>query len=314
MFVEGCADAALAASIFHDAMQGLGELKRFLASHGVPVRLSCMIIPCIDLQDGRAVQLVHGRKRRLAVDDVFGLLERFRDYPLLHVIDLDAAMGKGSNARLVGALCRRAPMRVRVGGGIRTTARAAAPAGRRRGKDHRRQRGLSRRPRQSRASSRGLAKRVGRRRVIVAVDTDGGQILVRGWQEKLRLRPDRRLRGTCSNYASEFLCTYVDNEGTMRGTNLAWFRALRRATPLPITAAGGIRSQQRSPRPRTHRHERRRRHGAVPQQAPLSVDSCGVRTISTGCHPEALLSEGSAVRPSSVVSKLRHYPAVGSRR
>ncbi len=84
-----------------------------------------MIIPCIDLQDGRAVQLVHGRKRRLAVDDVFGLLERFREYPLLHVIDLDAAMGRGSNARLVGALCRRAPMRVRVGGGIRTAARAA---------------------------------------------------------------------------------------------------------------------------------------------------------------------------------------------
>ena len=82
---------------------------------------SGVIIPCIDLQDGRAVQLVRGRKRRLAVEDVFGLLERFRKYPLLHVIDLDAAMGKGSNARLVGALCRRAPMRVRVGGGIRTT-------------------------------------------------------------------------------------------------------------------------------------------------------------------------------------------------
>src|SRR5580693_9347677 len=86
--------------------------------------IAAMIIPCIDLQDGRAVQLVHGRKRRLAVDDVFGLLERFREYPLLHVIDLDAAMGKGSNARLVGALCRKAPMRVRVGGGIRTAARA----------------------------------------------------------------------------------------------------------------------------------------------------------------------------------------------
>ena len=66
-----------------------------------------MIIPCIDLQDGRAVQLVHGRKRRLAVDDVFGLLERFREYPLLHVIDLDAAMGNGSNARLVRQLCER---------------------------------------------------------------------------------------------------------------------------------------------------------------------------------------------------------------
>src|SRR5579871_6211642 len=83
-----------------------------------------MIVPCIDLQDGRAVQLVQGRKRRLAVDDVFGLLERFRKYPLMHIIDLDAAMGRGSNARLVGRLCRKAPMRVRVGGGIRTAARA----------------------------------------------------------------------------------------------------------------------------------------------------------------------------------------------
>ena len=68
-----------------------------------------MIIPCIDLQDGRAVQLVHGRKRRLAVEDVFGLLDRFRAYPLLHVIDLDAAMGRGSNARLVGSFAAGPP-------------------------------------------------------------------------------------------------------------------------------------------------------------------------------------------------------------
>src|SRR5260370_24392771 len=60
-----------------------------------------MMIPCIDLQDGRAVQLVHGRERKLAVDDVFGLLDRFGRYPLIHVIDLDAAMRKGSNAKLV---------------------------------------------------------------------------------------------------------------------------------------------------------------------------------------------------------------------
>lgn len=201
-----------------------------------------MIIPCIDLQDGRAVQLVHGRKRRLAVDDVFGLLERFRKYPLLHVIDLDAAMGKGSNARLVGALCRRAPMRVRVGGGIRTVARA--------------ERILNAGAEKiivGSAAFRGgevnsaflakLAKRVGRRRVIVAVDTDGGRILVRGWQEKLRLRPEE-VFAELQRYASEFLCTYVDAEGTMRGTNLKWFRSLRRATKLPITAAGGVRSHQ----------------------------------------------------------------------
>jgi phosphoribosylformimino-5-aminoimidazole carboxamide ribotide isomerase len=201
-----------------------------------------VIIPCIDLQDGRAVQLVHGRKRRLAVDDVFGLLERFRKYPLLHVIDLDAAMGKGSNARLVGALCRRAPMRVRVGGGIRTVARAERILNA----------GAEKIIVGSAAFQGGqvnsaflarLAKRVGRRRIVVAVDTDGGRILVRGWQEKLRLRPDE-VFAELQRYASEFLCTYVDAEGTMRGTNLKWFRSLRGATKLPITAAGGVRSHQ----------------------------------------------------------------------
>jgi phosphoribosylformimino-5-aminoimidazole carboxamide ribotide isomerase len=201
-----------------------------------------MIIPCIDLQDGRAVQLVHGRKRRLAVEDVLGLLDRFKEYPLLHVIDLDAAMRRGSNARLVRALCRKAPMRVRVGGGIRTSARAAqllnagaekiivGSAAFRRGQVNR-------------AFLSRLAQRVGRRRIIVAVDTEGGRILVRGWKQKLSLRPADVFR-ELGRYASEFLCTYVDAEGAMRGTNLAWFRSLRRATRLPITAAGGIRSQR----------------------------------------------------------------------
>src|SRR5882757_3436931 len=91
-----------------------------------------MMIPCIDLQDGRAVQLVRGRERKLAVDDVFGLLERFGRHPLIHVIDLDAAMRKGSNAKLVRELCvaaKKRKMRVRVGGGIRTVAQAARSAG-----------------------------------------------------------------------------------------------------------------------------------------------------------------------------------------
>ena len=199
-----------------------------------------MIIPCIDLQNGRAVQLVHGRKLRLAVKDVFGLLDRFRDYSLLHVIDLDAAMGRGSNARPVGELCRRAGMRVRVGGGVRTAARATrilasgaekiivgSAAFQDGGVNH--------------AFLSRLVAGVGKRRIIVAVDTEKGHILVRGWQEKLRLTP-QEVFPQLERYASEFLCTYVDSEGTMRGTNLQWFRQLRKATRLPITAAGGIRS------------------------------------------------------------------------
>jgi phosphoribosylformimino-5-aminoimidazole carboxamide ribotide isomerase len=199
-----------------------------------------VIIPCIDLQSGRAVQLVHGRKLRLAVEDVFGLLDRFREYPLLHVIDLDAAAGKGSNARLVRELCRRASMRVRVGGGIRTVARAKRLLAA----------GAEKVIVGSAAFLHGgvnevflsrLAREIGKKKIIVAVDTERGRVLVRGWQEKLRLTPED-VFPVLEKYASEFLCTYVDAEGTMRGTNLRWFRQLHKATRLPITAAGGIRS------------------------------------------------------------------------
>ena len=201
-----------------------------------------MLIPCIDLQDGKAVQLVRGRRRALAVDDVLGLLDRFRDYPILHVIDLDAAMRKGSNAHWIKLICRRSKMKVRVGGGIRTVARAekilswgaekiiVGSAAFRDGEVDRSFLGA-------------LAKTVGRKRVIVALDTERGRIVVRGWRERLKLRPSEVIPAL-EPFCSGFLSTFVDNEGTMKGTNLSWFRALRRASSLPITAAGGIRSMR----------------------------------------------------------------------
>ena len=201
-----------------------------------------MLIPCIDLQGGKAVQLVRGRRRALAVDDVLGLLDRFRDYPILHVIDLDAAMRKGSNARWIKAICRKSEMKVRVGGGIRTVARAekilswgaekiiVGSAAFRNGEVDRKFLGT-------------LAKYVGRKHVIVALDTERGRIVVRGWRERLKLRPSDVIPAL-EPFCSGFLSTFVDNEGTMKGTDLSWFRALRRATRLPITAAGGIRSMR----------------------------------------------------------------------
>ena len=201
-----------------------------------------MIIPCIDLQRGKAVQLIRGRKRALAIDDVLGLLERFRGYPVLHVIDLDAASGTGSNSRWVKILSSRAKMKIRVGGGVRTVARAekllswgaekiiVGSAAFRDGKvahDFLRQ----------------LRARVGRQKVILAIDTEGGHIVVRGWRQRLAWRPADVIP-ELEPYCAEFLSTYVDREGTMQGTNLAWFRRLRRLTQLPITAAGGIRSHK----------------------------------------------------------------------
>jgi len=201
-----------------------------------------MIIPCIDLQGGKAVQLVRGQRRALALDDVLGLLDRFRDYPILHVIDLDAAMRKGSNARWIKRLCARAKRKVRVGGGIRTAARAeqilswgaekviVGSAAFRGGEvDH--------------PFLQQMASRVGKQRVIIALDTERGRIVVRGWRERLKLRPEDVIPDL-EPYCSGFLSTFVDNEGTMKGTDLSWFRKLRRATRLPMTAAGGIGSMR----------------------------------------------------------------------
>jgi phosphoribosylformimino-5-aminoimidazole carboxamide ribotide isomerase len=201
-----------------------------------------MIIPCIDLQGGKAVQLVQGRRLKLSVDDVLGLLERFREYPILHVIDLDAALRKGSNSQWIKTLCKRGKMKVRVGGGIRTIARAdkilswgaekviIGSAAFENGKV--RSRFLEK-----------LAEKVGKQNLIIALDTYGGHIVVRGWREKLKLKP-KDVIPQLEPYCAEFLSTFVDNEGTMRGTDLSWFRKMRRATLLPVTAAGGIRSMR----------------------------------------------------------------------
>ena len=203
-----------------------------------------MLIPCIDLQDGEAVQLVHGRTRQLAVADVFGLLQKFRKYPWLHIIDLDAAMGKGSNDELVRALCAQArmkfEMKVRVGGGIRTILRAekivdwganqivVGSAVFRDGKINMR-------------FLRQLTTEVNRKRIVIALDTLQGRITIHGWRRRVALQAEN-VMAQLEPFCAGFLCTDVDREGTMTGANLQWFQKLRGATSHPIIAAGGIRT------------------------------------------------------------------------
>src|SRR5580704_10061525 len=201
-----------------------------------------MLIPCIDLQGGQAVQLVHGRRRELAVADVFGLLDKFRSYEWLHIIDLDAAMNKPANTKLVRALCKKAAteykLKVRVGGGIRTIARATSAVSA----------GANQIIIGSAAFAGGAiheqflkraVEKFGRKRIVIALDTARGQILTQGWREKLKLHPSAVIP-QLEPFCSAFLCTDVDREGTMTGANLRYFRELRKSTALPIIAAGGI--------------------------------------------------------------------------
>jgi phosphoribosylformimino-5-aminoimidazole carboxamide ribotide isomerase len=205
-----------------------------------------MLIPCIDLQSGQAVQLVHGRKRELAVSDVLGLLEKFKSYAWLHLIDLDAAIGAGDNNALARELClqarKRYKLKVRVGGGIRTLARAHEIA--KWGADQ-----LiigSAVFREGKINSRflrNLTNKINPDRIVIALDTAKGRITINGWRRRLVLSPED-VMSQLELFCGAFLCTDVDREGTMSGANLDWFRKLRAATSHPVIAAGGIKSQR----------------------------------------------------------------------
>lgn len=205
-----------------------------------------MLIPCIDLQAGQAVQLMHGRRRELAVADVFGLLHKFKIYPWVHLIDLDAAMGKGSNDELVRALCAQArmkfAMKVRVGGGIRTVPYAKKVAAW----------GASQIVigsavfRDGKANLRFLRQlnlELPRKRIVIALDTLQGRITIHGWRRRVALQAEE-VMAELEPFCAGFLCTDVDREGTMAGANLEWFQKLRGATNHPIIAAGGIRTKR----------------------------------------------------------------------
>ena len=195
-----------------------------------------MIIPCIDLQDGKVVQLIQGQKKALEGAPPLEMLERFKGFPVIQVIDLDAAMGKGLNLDIVRDLASRA--RTRVGGGVRTAARALelVKAGAERVI-------VGTAAFSGNAINETLLKQiddaVGRDKVLLALDSKHGKIVVKGWSEAVDLTAEeviRRLEPFCGG----FLCTYVDKEGMLEGTDLAWYRRLRQATNHEITAAGGI--------------------------------------------------------------------------
>lgn len=195
-----------------------------------------MIIPCIDLMDGKVVQLVQGRDKALEGDAPLEMLRKFAGFLEIQVIDLDAAMGRGSNDVLIEMLASRAT--TRVGGGVRTVERAEKliSQGARKvivGTSAFRKDGINT------EFLKAVGDAIGRERLVVALDSKGGRIVVRGWREATELTAEDVLE-QLEPYCGGFLCTYVDKEGMLQGTDLDWFRRLRAATSLELTAAGGI--------------------------------------------------------------------------
>jgi phosphoribosylformimino-5-aminoimidazole carboxamide ribonucleotide (ProFAR) isomerase len=195
-----------------------------------------MLIPSIDLRGGKVVQLVQGERLALEDDDLAKWVERFARFPDLQLIDLDAALGTGGNDALVASVCRE--RRCRVGGGIRSVARAQTVLGY--GATHViAGSSLFRGDGPDLAFAEALASAVGTGRLIAAVDSRGGRVTVHGWRTTL---PVSTLEAVVAlePYCAEFLCTLVDGEGLMRGIDMEAIRAVRQATSRRVVAAGGI--------------------------------------------------------------------------
>jgi phosphoribosyl-ATP pyrophosphohydrolase/phosphoribosyl-AMP cyclohydrolase len=197
-----------------------------------------MIIPSIDIMDGRAVQLRQGRDKVLDGPPPLELASKFGVFGEIAVIDLDAALGRGGNRDLLAALCRRADCR--VGGGIRTVedAREIVSMGAARiivgtrafDKDA-----------LDRAFLDELAAAVGRGRITIAVDALDGEIVTRGWKHRTGLRLLDKVE-EIEAYAGGLLFTCVEKEGCLQGTDMDLIGKLRQRVRGRLTVAGGVTS------------------------------------------------------------------------
>jgi phosphoribosylformimino-5-aminoimidazole carboxamide ribotide isomerase len=198
-----------------------------------------LLIPSIDLLGGRIVSLVQGEKKSLEFDDFEPWIKRFEKYPLVHNVDLDAAMGQGSNRKLVEQLMTRLP-RTQVGGGLRTVEQAQeilklgakrVVIGSALFEDKEINLGFAQR----------AAANIDPKQLVFAVDAKGGRVAVSGWKVSTAVTAVDAMKAL-EPYCGSFVYTHIDNEGMMMGFPPDVARELRSATKHQLMLAGGIRS------------------------------------------------------------------------
>ena len=199
-----------------------------------------MLIPSIDLMGGKIVQLVQGEKKALEFENFAEWVTRFSRYPLVQLIDLDAAMGKGDNRVLIAEFCSQLPCQ--VGGGIRSAenARQVLNGGAKKvilGSS------LIRDGKVDTEFAASLSAEFGAERLVMAIDSRGGRVAIHGWKTITAITPAEMMEAL-EPHCSAFLYTHIDTEGLLQGIPMEVVRELRGRTSRRFIAAGGIRSQQ----------------------------------------------------------------------
>ncbi|OPX18590.1 hypothetical protein BXT86_00385 [candidate division WOR-3 bacterium 4484_100] len=195
-----------------------------------------MIVPSIDLMAGEAVQMRQGKEMVIKAGDPMAWVKRFDRYAEIALVDLDAAMGRCDNRRVIQRILRYTACR--VGGGIRSVAQAREMI----------QLGASKVIIGSRVFKddtidydflERMVAHIGSGRIIIAVDALNGEILTNGWRHRTGLLINEII-STLEPYANEFLFTCVEREGLMKGTDLKMIKDISALTEKRITVAGGI--------------------------------------------------------------------------
>ena len=195
-----------------------------------------MLIPSIDLMDGKIVQLIQGKRKALEFDDFEAWASRFSRFPLVQLIDLDAAIGGSSNSKLVEFFVKRLPCQ--VGGGIRslTTAQQMLDLG-----AHRVILGsaLIQNGKINIEFAKQLASELGGNKLVFGIDAKGGKVAIRGWRKLTAISPVEMIQAL-DPFCCAFLYTHIDTEGLMTGLPLEAVLALRQAISKKLIVAGGI--------------------------------------------------------------------------
>ena len=199
-----------------------------------------MLIPSIDLMGGKIVQLVQGDKKALEFDNFDYWIERFSKYPLVQVIDLDAARGSGNNRQIVNQIVQQ--LNCQVGGGIRSleSAQEILKAGARRailGSS------LLKDGKINTDFAATLANALGPAALVFALDSRGGRVAIDGWRKETAVTAFDMIQAL-EPFCETFLYTNIDTEGLMGGIPMETVRAIRQATSRRLIVAGGITTQQ----------------------------------------------------------------------
>jgi phosphoribosylformimino-5-aminoimidazole carboxamide ribotide isomerase len=199
-------------------------------------------IPAIDLRDGHCVQLVGGdyAKEAVRLDEPLRVAQRWvaAGFTRLHLVDLDAATGRGSNRELLREIVTRAGVPAQVGGGVRD-AQAV---------DTLLEDGADRIV----IGTRGvedvewLAEQADRApgRLILAADVKGRTVVTRGWAKETKREILDLVRELEALPLAGLLVTAVQKEGKMQGTDLALMEDVVDASPWPVIGSGGVGSMQ----------------------------------------------------------------------